>query len=112
MPMVTACRLHTRPLHRCLADATEGSENARVTQRAVPECFLPRCSTVEGGMTTFAFGRNWQRFLRVLDHERIATTERYLKRMLEVDRLDGMRFLDVGSGSGLSSLAAWRLGAI
>jgi 2-polyprenyl-6-hydroxyphenyl methylase/3-demethylubiquinone-9 3-methyltransferase len=62
-------------------------------------------------MTTFAFGRNWQRFLRVLDDERIAVTEDYLRRMLEVRRLDGKRFLDVGSGSGLSSLAAWRLGA-
>jgi 2-polyprenyl-6-hydroxyphenyl methylase/3-demethylubiquinone-9 3-methyltransferase len=59
----------------------------------------------------FAFGRNWQRFLRVLDEDRIATTEAYLRRMLEVDRLDGVRFLDIGSGSGLSSLAAWRLGA-
>jgi len=62
-------------------------------------------------MTTFAFGRNWQRFLRVLDQDRVATTEAYLRRMLEVERLDGMRFLDVGSGSGLSSFAAWRLGA-
>lgn len=62
-------------------------------------------------MRTFAFGRNWRRFLRVLDEERIAATEAYLRRMLEVERLDGMRFLDVGSGSGLSSLAAWRLGA-
>jgi SAM-dependent methyltransferase len=59
----------------------------------------------------FAFGRNWQRFLRVLDDDRIATTGGYLRRMLEVDRLDGVRFLDIGSGSGLSSLAAWRLGA-
>jgi 2-polyprenyl-6-hydroxyphenyl methylase/3-demethylubiquinone-9 3-methyltransferase len=31
--------------------------------------------------------------------------------MLEVERLDGKRFLDIGSGSGLFSLAARRLGA-
>ena len=34
------------------------------------------------------------------------SAERGLQRMLEVDRLDGLRFLDIGSGSGLSSLAA------
>ena len=59
----------------------------------------------------FAFGRNWQRFVRLLDDNRIAATERYLRGMLQAERLDGLRFLDIGSGSGLSSLAAWRLGA-
>lgn len=59
----------------------------------------------------FEFGRNWARFLAVLDDERITAAERALKDMLETPRLDGMRFLDIGSGSGLSSLAARRLGA-
>jgi SAM-dependent methyltransferase len=59
----------------------------------------------------FEFGSNWAHFLAVLDDSRIAAAERALKAMLEVERLDGLTFLDIGSGSGLSSLAARRLGA-
>ena len=59
----------------------------------------------------FAFGENWAAFLRLLTDDRIRTAEDSLKDMLEVERLDGRRLLDAGSGSGLFSLAARRLGA-
>ena len=59
----------------------------------------------------FEFGKNWSSFLRVLDEERIQEATKSLQVMLEVDRLDGRSFLDIGSGSGLFSLAARRIGA-
>ncbi len=60
----------------------------------------------------FAFGDNWSRFLQVLDEGRIRQAEQSLCHSLKVKDLQGKRFLDVGSGSGLFSLAARRLGAV
>jgi len=59
----------------------------------------------------FEFGSNWAKFLTLLNDDRIALAERSLLTMLGGARLEGKRFLDVGSGSGLFSLAARRLGA-
>jgi 2-polyprenyl-3-methyl-5-hydroxy-6-metoxy-1,4-benzoquinol methylase len=59
----------------------------------------------------FEFGQNWSQFLSAIDEERIQQAEKSLRDMLEVDSLAGKTFLDIGSGSGLFSLAARRLGA-
>jgi 2-polyprenyl-6-hydroxyphenyl methylase/3-demethylubiquinone-9 3-methyltransferase len=59
----------------------------------------------------FEFGANWSQFLQVLTDERIRRAETSLCERLGVTTLEGQRFLDVGCGSGLFSLAARRLGA-
>jgi 2-polyprenyl-3-methyl-5-hydroxy-6-metoxy-1,4-benzoquinol methylase len=59
----------------------------------------------------FAFGDNWARFLELVDEDRITSAEESLRTFLDVSDLKGKRFVDVGSGSGLFSLAAYRLGA-
>lgn len=63
----------------------------------------------------FEFGANWRRFLARVDEGRIFEAEQSLRRFLALPSderpMAGRRFLDAGCGSGLFSLAAWRLGA-
>ncbi len=58
----------------------------------------------------FAFGDNWTRFLSGLTEAKIRDAMHSLQTMLRVESLEGKSFLDVGSGGGLFSLAAKRLG--
>ena len=59
----------------------------------------------------FPFGANWRRFLSVLDEERIERAKEGVAQMIGLRDLDAINFLDAGSGSGLSSLVARRMGA-
>lgn len=59
----------------------------------------------------FEFGANWIRFAKRIDEARIDAAVRDLQAMLGCTTLTGKRVLDVGCGSGLTSLAAFRLGA-
>src|SRR5262245_14618241 len=60
----------------------------------------------------FGFGANWAAYVR--DHfsdERVAISQQHMLRVLKLADLNGRTFLDIGCGSGLHSLAAWRAGA-
>src|SRR5262245_24791572 len=59
----------------------------------------------------FGFGDNWSKYFRLVDETAVQRAVESLKRMLEVDSLEGKSFIDIGSGSGLFSLAARKLGA-
>lgn len=58
----------------------------------------------------FKFGDNWASFSRQLDEARIEEAMQSLNSLFGNNTLKGMSFLDIGSGSGLFSIAAANLG--
>ncbi|MBV9552878.1 MAG: class I SAM-dependent methyltransferase [Alphaproteobacteria bacterium] len=73
---------------------------------------MPTAAVVNGdGGDRFAFGQNWQSFVGTVTTEIVAEAEQGLLRLFPGGEIAGSRFLDIGSGSGLSAVAAGRLGA-
>jgi SAM-dependent methyltransferase len=58
----------------------------------------------------FAFGANWASYASTVAEPQIQAAVAGLQRLVG-DRIAGRRFLDIGCGSGIHSLAALRLGA-
>jgi SAM-dependent methyltransferase len=67
--------------------------------------------SLEALETHFEFGENWRDYLANVDEDAVREAERGVLRLLPADSIQGSRFLDIGCGSGLHSLAALRLGA-
>lgn len=59
----------------------------------------------------FAFGKNWADYAEKIGETEIKEAVDGLSRMIGEERLNGKRFLDIGCGSGVHSLAALLLGA-
>lgn len=60
----------------------------------------------------FPFGKNWSDYIKTyLSDERVEVSKRHMLDFLGLSDLAGKTFLDIGCGSGLHSLAAFRSGA-
>jgi 2-polyprenyl-3-methyl-5-hydroxy-6-metoxy-1,4-benzoquinol methylase len=68
--------------------------------------------SIPGSKSKFAFGKNWKDFV---DHNfsevTLEASKKKLLSFLELPNLNGLSFVDFGSGSGLHSLAALEVGA-
>ncbi|MHA1337168.1 MAG: class I SAM-dependent methyltransferase [Promethearchaeota archaeon] len=60
---------------------------------------------------TFSFGKNWQKFLEKISVENLEEAKLSITEFLGLKDLTNKTFLDIGCGSGLFSLAAFKLKA-
>jgi len=58
----------------------------------------------------FAFGKNWDLYSRQINSSHIESSKKDLISLIQLESLEGMRVLDIGSGSGVHSLSLMLLG--
>jgi 2-polyprenyl-6-hydroxyphenyl methylase/3-demethylubiquinone-9 3-methyltransferase len=59
---------------------------------------------------TFSFGKNWQEFLSTVDEDAIIAAGEDIEDWLGTENIRGKSIVDIGSGSGLSSLCMYYRG--
>ncbi len=59
----------------------------------------------------FKFGENWEKLVATISDDGLRSAIEDLSGFLGTDTLQGKSFLDIGCGSGLHSLAAYKMGA-
>jgi len=65
---------------------------------------------VKTELQTFSFGKNWKDFLSTVDEKVIAEAGNDIEDWLGTANIRGKSIVDIGSGSGLSSLCMYRRG--
>ena len=59
----------------------------------------------------FEFGKNWLKYIEKISDFHINEATNSVKKLIKQENLKDLEFCDVGAGSGLFSLAAYKLGA-
>lgn len=93
-----------------VSDGIGGAQSLMIHSGLVSTVMADATSEIQAG-ERFGFGDNWADFLNGLTEARIREAEESLQKMLGIEDLKGIRMVDIGSGSGLFSLAAHQLGA-
>ena len=68
------------------------------------ECMKP-------DVQSFSFGKNWKDFLSTVDDDVITKAGKDIEEWLGTENIEGKSVVDIGSGSGLSSLCMYRRGS-
>jgi 2-polyprenyl-3-methyl-5-hydroxy-6-metoxy-1,4-benzoquinol methylase len=82
----------------------------RTRHNPVPKGAFMSTNDLTASDTHFAFGRNWASYAELIDEGAIEESKNALLKLIPAERYQGGTFLDIGCGSGLHALAAFRLG--